>query len=120
MSDATRQTASTAVSTRVPERVARDAAMSGRQDGPVLLLVVEDLAGAADDTGERILVDVDRKPRFLVQDQVQSTDQRAAAGHDDTAVDDVRGQLGWRDFERAPHRVDDLLDRLLDRLADFR
>src|SRR3989449_10855315 len=31
----------------------------------------------------------------------------------------VRSQLRWGDLERTPHRVDDLLDRLLHRLANL-
>ena len=38
-------------------------ATSGAQDRPVLLLVVENPAGAAHDAGQRILVDVDRQAR---------------------------------------------------------
>src|SRR6187399_947081 len=118
--DATMQAARRTVSTRALERVARATAVSGLQHGPVLLLVVEDAPSAPHDTGERVLVNVDRKPRLLVEHEVKSADERSTPGHHDATIDDVGGKLRRRDLERAPHGVNDLLDRLLDRLADFR
>src|SRR5688572_29613112 len=118
--DATMQAARVTVSTRALERVARATAVSGLQHGPVLLLVVEDAPRAPYHTGERVLVDVDRKPRLLVEHEVKSADECSTAGHHDATIDDVGGKLRRRDFERAPHGVHDLLDWLLDRLADFR
>ena len=77
------QAARRTVSTRALERVARATAVSGLQDGPVLLLVVEDAPRAPHDTGERVFVDVDREPRLLVEHEVKSADERATAGHHD-------------------------------------
>src|SRR6202044_2190339 len=84
-----------------------------------LLFVVEDSAGTANDTRERVLVDVDRQGGFLTEEQIEPTNQRPAAGHDDSAVDDVTRQFWRRDLERAADGVDDLLDGLLDRFADL-
>src|ERR1043166_7171405 len=85
----------------------------------ILLVVVEDAAGAAHHAGERVVVHVDREAGLLLQKEVEPADQGAAPGHDDAAIDDVAGQLRRGDLERPAHRVHDLLDRLLDRLADF-
>src|SRR4051794_19067467 len=106
-------------SSRELKRLERATRASGAQHGPVLLLVVEDAAGAADDARERVLVDVDRQSRLLAEQEVEAANQRPAAGHHDAAIDDVAGQLGRRDLEGAADGVDDLLDRLLDRLADL-
>src|SRR5688572_13586456 len=92
---------------------------SGAQDRPVLLLVVENASGPAHDAGERILIDMNRKAGFLREKQVEPANERAATRHDDPAVDDVAGEFGGCDFERAAHGVDDLLDRLLDRFPDL-
>src|SRR5687768_4224006 len=106
-------------SNRLLNRAARATGDSGAEDGPVLLLVVEDPPSAAYDARERVLVHVDGQPGLLAEEEVESADQRAATRHHDAAVDDVARQLGRRDLERASHRVDDLLDRLLDRFADL-
>src|SRR5579872_6965834 len=90
------------------------------ENGPVLVLVVQNPSCSSHDTREWILVDVDRQARFLAEQEIQPTNQRPAAGHDDSAIDDVTRQLGRGDLERASHGVDDLLDGLLDRLADLR
>src|SRR5687768_18607335 len=92
---------------------------SGAQDRPVLLFVVENASGPAHDAGERIFIDMNRKAGFLREEQVESADERATTRHDDPAVDDVAGELRWRDLERATHGVDDLLDRLLDGFTDL-
>src|ERR1043165_909602 len=89
------------------------------QDGPVLLFVIENAAGAAHHARERILVHVNGKIRLLAEQQVEAANERAAAGHHDAAGDDVARELGWRDFQRAPDGIDDRLHRFLDRFADF-
>src|SRR5215218_3455494 len=107
------------MSNRFVNRAARATDDSGAQDGPVLLLVVEDSPRSAHDARQGVLVHVDGEPGLLAQQEVESTDQRAAAGHHDSAVDDVTRELGGRDLQRAPDGVDDLLDRLLDRFANL-
>src|SRR2546422_7427098 len=92
---------------------------SGGQDVAVFLGMVEGAARAAPHAGHRILVGVDRQSRLLLQQHVEAADQRPPAGHDDPPIHDVRSQLRWGDLERTPHRVDDLLDRLLHRLANL-
>src|SRR5688572_5970397 len=92
---------------------------SGAQDGPVLLLVVENTSGPAHDAGERIFIDMNRKAGFLREEQVEPTDERTTAGHHDPAIDDVAGELRGRDLQRASHGVHDLLDGLLNRFADL-
>src|SRR5256885_12070064 len=62
---------------------------------------------------------MNRQAGLLLQQHVEPADQRAAARHHDAAIHDVAGQLRWGDLQRAPEGVDDLLNRLLDRLADF-
>src|SRR5207247_6776196 len=89
------------------------------QDVAVFLRIVEDPAGAAHDAGHGILVEVDGKAGLLLQQHVEAADQRPASRHHDTPIHDVRRQLGWRDLERAPPRVHDLLDRLLHGLPDL-
>src|SRR5438105_5865762 len=108
-------------STRLLSRVARATAPppSGAQDRPVLLFVVEDSAGAAHDARERILIDVDRQAGLLTEKEIETADERTAAGHDNAAIDDVTGELGRRDLECASDSVDDRLHRLLDRLTNL-
>src|ERR1043165_1846228 len=91
----------------------------GGQDGPVLLFVIEDTAGAANHAGERIFVHMNRKVRLLAEQQVETADERAAAGHDDASIDDIAGQLRRSDLERATYGIDNRLDRLLDGFADL-
>src|SRR5829696_10456186 len=93
---------------------------SDREDAAVFLVVVENAPGPADHAGERVLVDVNGEPRFLGEENVEPTDERTATRHDDATVDDVAGELRRCDLERPTDGVDDLLDRLLNRLADLR
>src|SRR6476661_3712833 len=109
----------TMTSRRELNRLERATRASGAQHGPVLLLVVENAPGPANHAGEGIFVDVDGQPRLLAQQEVEAANERPTTGHHDAAIDDVAGQLGRRDLERAPHGVDDLLDRLLDGLANL-
>src|SRR5690348_8147484 len=92
---------------------------SGRQNVAVFLRVVEDSSRPPHDAGHRVLVEVDRKARLLLQQYIEAADQRPAARHHDPAVHDVRGQLRWRDLERPPYGVHDLLDRLLHRFPNL-
>src|SRR3954471_3696827 len=94
-------------SSRPLKRAARATAPSGAEDGPVLLLVVENATRAANDAGERILVDVNREAGLLAQQKVEPANERTAAGHDDPAIDDITRQLRRRDLERATDGVHD-------------
>jgi hypothetical protein len=50
---------------------------------------------------------------------VEAGEERPSAGEDDAAVHDVRGELGRRLVEGRADRVQDLADRLLERVADL-
>src|SRR5687767_1264924 len=63
---------------------------------------------------------MNREPGFLRQQHIQPADESAAARHYNTALDDVRRKLGWSDFQRTSDCADDLLNRLLHRVPDFR
>src|SRR5579859_689307 len=92
---------------------------SSGQDVAVFLRIVQDPADPAYHAGHRIFVQMNGQSGFLLQEDVETADERPAARHDDAAVHDVGGELGGRDFQRAPHRIHDLLDRLLYRFAHF-
>src|SRR5665647_1273993 len=95
------------------------ACTSGGQNGPVLFLVVEDTSGTANHAGQRVLVNVNGQACFLRKQNIETTDERSTAGHDNPALDDVGSKLGRRDLQRAAHGSDDLLNRLLNRIANF-
>src|SRR5918992_3689173 len=79
----------------------------------------EAAAGADRDARERRLGELRRHLRLVPEALVEPGEQGAAAGEDDAAVHDVRGELGRRLVERRADRVDDLADRLLERVTDF-
>ena len=81
--------------------------------------ILEHLAGAAHDAGERVVGDVDRHLGRLRHAPVEAREERAAAGEHDALVHDVGDELRRRLLDRVPDGVDDLLDRRLDRLADL-
>src|SRR5207245_11742257 len=60
-----------------------------------------------------------RAPGLLLARQGERTTTRPPAGHHDAPVAAVGRQLGRRKLQRATHRVDDLLERLLHGLADL-
>src|SRR5579862_734701 len=93
-------TASSRASTRARSRGTVATSTSGAQNRPVLFLVVEDAARAAHHAGQRIFVHVDGEICFLAQQQVESAYQRAAARHDDAAIDNVARQLRRRNLQR--------------------
>src|SRR5512133_2109639 len=119
MRDKTTQPANRPASTRLPRRAAVATLTSRAENRRVLFVVVENASRAANDTRERILVDVDGQASFLAEQQIEAANQRAAAGHDDAAVDDVGRQLRRSDFQRATHSVDDLLNGFLNRFANL-
>src|SRR5918997_4047070 len=83
------------------------------------LELLEAAAGADRHAGERRLGEVSRHLGLVAQALVEPLQQRAAAGEHDAAVHDVRRQLGRSAVERLLDRVDDLRQRLLERLADL-
>ncbi len=83
------------------------------------LELLEAPARADGDAGQRRLGEVHRHVRLVAQPLVEPVQERAAAGEDDPAVHDVRGQLGRGLVERLLDRVDDLVDRILERVPDL-
>ena len=83
------------------------------------LELLEAAAGADRDTGQRRFGQVHRHLRLVAQPLVEAGQERAAAGEDDPAVHDVRGELGRRLVERGLDRLDDLRHGLVERAADF-
>ena len=96
-----------------PARGAAAHGVAARDD----LELLERLARALGDAGERRVGDVGRHLRLLVQALLEAVQQRAAARQQDAGGEDVGGELGRRAVERVAHRVDDRLDRLGERLA---
>src|SRR5438128_12592823 len=93
---------------------------SGRQYVAVPGVVVEDPARAANHGRERVVVHPHREPGLVHQEYVEPADQRAAAGHDDSALQDVARQLRRGHLEGTTDRVDDPRDRLLNGVPDAR
>src|SRR5215207_4522183 len=83
------------------------------------LELLEAAAGADRDTGQRRLGQVRRHLGLVAQAVVQPLEERAAAGEHDPTVHDVRGKLRRGAVERLLDRVDDRLERLLERHADL-
>src|SRR5215204_2802704 len=83
------------------------------------LELLEAAAGADRDTGERRLGQVRRHLGLVAQAVVEPLEERAAAGEHDAAVHDVRGQLRRRAVARLLDRIDDRLERLLQRHPDL-
>ncbi len=69
--------------------------------------------------GERVVGDGDREAGLLGKELVDAADERAAAGHHETAVDEVGGKFGRAAFERDAHGLDDGADGVAHGLADF-
>src|ERR1041385_4516656 len=117
--DSPTQAMKSSVSARDAYRSVPIAMRLSRQDVTVFLRSVENPPGATYHARHRIFVQVNRQAGLLLQQQIETANQRAAARHHDTAIHDVRRELGRRDLQRAPDRVDNLLNRLLHRLANF-
>src|SRR6056297_2112726 len=77
---------------------------------------VERLAGPERHAVGGVLGDDDRDAGRAAQQLVEVPQQRAAARHDDPAIDHVADQLGGRQLQHPADAVGDLLDRLLERL----
>src|ERR687895_1570340 len=83
------------------------------------LELLEAAARAHRHAGERRLGQVGGHLRLVAQALVEPLQQRAAAREHDAAVHDVAGQLRRRAVERLLDRVDNRLERLLERHPDL-
>src|SRR2546429_9717915 len=83
------------------------------------LELVERLAGAQHDAGQRGLRPSDLEPRFGTDPLVDPAEQRSAAGEDDPPIADVGGELGRGAFERVLDGGDDPLDRSVKGVAEL-
>src|SRR5262245_48059381 len=79
--------------------------------------LLEDLARPEHHRGERITRDADVEVRDLAKKLIEPAEQRATAGQEDAAIDDVSRELGRSALERFAECVHDVADRLLQRLA---
>src|SRR5918997_948258 len=95
---------------------ARSGILVGAVDGLELL---EAATRAHRHAGERRLGQVCGHLRLVAQALVEPLQEGAAAGEHDAAVHDVARQLRWGAVERLLDRVDDRLERLLERHADL-
>ena len=86
---------------------------------PQLVHVLERLAAAAHDAGQRIFGDDHRQAGLFHQQAVEVAQQRAAAGEHHAALGDVGAELGRRLLERALHRRDDAVQRIGQRFEDL-
>src|SRR5581483_498081 len=75
-------------------------------------------AGTEGHGDERLLGDVHGHAGLMTQALVETLEQGAATGQDDAPIHDVAGQLGRSLVEGGAYRVDDRVERLLQRLAD--
>src|SRR5438067_13732925 len=89
------------------------------EDRAEVLHLLERLARAAHDAGERVVGDDHRQPRLLHQQPVEVAQPPAAAGEHHALLGDVGAELGRRLLERALHRRDDLVQRLGERFEDL-
>src|SRR6266851_2365111 len=83
------------------------------------LELLERAARADGPAGQRGFGQVGGHLRLLAQAHVESLQERSAPGEHDSAVHDVRGELRRGAVQRLLDRVDDLVERFLERLADL-
>src|SRR3954447_25317526 len=76
-------------------------------------------AGAHRDTGQRRLGQMRRHLGLLAKAIVQPLQQGTTPGEHDAAIHDVGCELGRGSVQRFLHGLEDLRDRLLERLADL-
>ena len=81
---------------------------------------VERNAGAPGHAGSRVFGQIGGDAGLFGDQDVKAVQHRAATGHHNPPVDDVRSQFRWRPFQHAFHAVDDQADRFRHRLAGFR
>src|SRR5713101_3412381 len=81
--------------------------------------MIEHLARAHHDRRERVGGDGDRQAGLLAQQHVEVAQECAAAREYDPLPDNIGGQFRRRAFERDSHRLDNLVHRLHQRLADL-
>src|SRR4051794_17446258 len=101
-----RQTTATVPSRRSARIFTVDPRTNGSgRDGHLLqqIELIQYLAGAEGDAGQRVLALRDRQVRFLAKQMIETAQQRAAAGEHDALVDDIGGQLGRRPLEARAH-----------------
>ena len=84
---------------------------------PQQVEVRQHLAGAEHHRRQRVLGHRQRQARLLAQALVEVLQHGPAAGQHDAAVDDVGRQLGRRALEHRANRIDDRVDRLLQRFT---
>src|SRR5215471_437296 len=78
------------------------------------LELIEAASGADCDARQRALGEVNVHLRLVAPALVEAREERAAAGEDDAAVHDVRGELGRRLVQSRLDRLDDLRNRLVE------
>src|SRR3989449_2465638 len=72
-----------------------------------------------DHARQRILRQRDRQAGLFANSLIEILDERPATGKHDTAIGDVRGKLGRRALQNDANRIDDDIDALVQRLANF-
>src|SRR5437879_1019216 len=80
--------------------------------------VLEHDAGTAHDAGQRIVRDPHRHERLMREQLIQPGEKRAAAAHDDSALDDVLDQLRRGCIESRLHGANDVDQDPRQRFAD--
>src|SRR5689334_15992928 len=80
---------------------------------------LEAAPGAERNAAQRIVGDGDGKARRVAQDEIEIAEQRAAAGQNNSLVDDVGSKFRCGVFERHFHRFDNGADRLGETLGDL-
>src|SRR5438105_13317883 len=88
------------------------------EDRAEVLQLLERLARAAHDAGERVVGNDDRQSGFFHEQPVEIAQQRAAAGQHHALLGDVGAELWRRLLERGLHRRDDLVERLGERFEN--
>src|SRR5579862_7698313 len=101
------------------ERRRRARRPSGDRDLLEELHMVERLAAAKNDGAYGIVTHHDRQAGLFAEEHVEVSQERSAAGDDDSLVDDVCRQLGRSLLEGGENGLDDGVNRLGQRLADL-
>src|ERR1700730_4824796 len=80
---------------------------------------IERLARAHHDRRERVVGECDRQAGLLAQQHVEVAQECSATRKHDSLLDYIGGECRRRAFERDTHRLDDLIYRFHQRLADL-